>query len=158
MRGLVAAHQYDKAIEQLGKTIEMDQSFYFAHWQLGTAYEMKGSLQEATLEYQKARQLNDDPWVLSLLGHVFAASGRRDEALKALDELKKISKQRYVSGYSFAVVYAVLGDKDQTFQWLEKSCQNREPRITRVKVDPLLDNLHSDPRFADVLQCVGLPQ
>jgi tetratricopeptide (TPR) repeat protein len=154
----IQARQYDKAIEQLRKTIEMDQSFYFAHWQLGVAYEMKGSLQEATLEYQKARQLNDDPWVLALLGHVSAAAGRKDEALKTLDQLKEISNHRYVSGYGFAIIYAGLGEKNQAFQWLERSCQDHEGRITRIKVDPLLDSLRSDPRFADLERRVGLLQ
>ena len=154
----IQAHQYDKAIEQLLKTVEMDQSFYFAHWQLGTAYEMKGDFQNAIAEYQRARQLNDDPWVLALLGHVYAATGRRDEALKILDQLKQTSRQRFVYAYGFALVYAGLGEKDQAFQWFEKSYQDREPRITRIKVDPLLDNLHSDPRFADLVRRVGLPQ
>ncbi len=154
----IQAHQYDKAIEQLRKTIEMDQSFYFAHWQLGVAYEMKGDFQDAIAEYQKARQLNDDPWVLALLGHVSAVTGRRDEALKILDQLKRISKQRFVYAYGFAVVYAGLGEKDQAFQWLEKSYQDREPRITRIKVDPLMDSLRSDPRFADLERRIGLPQ
>jgi len=154
----IQAHQYDKAIEQLRKTIEMDQSFYFAHWQLGVAYEMKGDFQDAIAEYQKARQLNDDPWVLALLGHVSAVTGRRDEALKILDQLKRISKQRFVYAYGFAVVYAGLGEKDQAFQWLGKSYQDREPRITRIKVDPLMDSLRSDPRFADLERRIGLPQ
>ena len=154
----IHAHQYDKAIEQLRKTIEMDQSFYFAHWQLGVAYELKGDFKDAIAEYQKARQLNDDPWVLALLGHVSAATGRRDEALKILEQLKQISKQRFVGAYGFALVYAGLGDKDQAFQWLEKSYQDRQGRITRIKVDALFDNLHSDPRFADLVRRVGLPQ
>ncbi|MCA1617587.1 MAG: tetratricopeptide repeat protein, partial [Acidobacteria bacterium] len=61
----IFARQHDKAIEQLRKTIEMDQSFYYAHWRLGEAYEMKGSFRDAIAEYQKARQLNDDPKVLA---------------------------------------------------------------------------------------------
>jgi serine/threonine-protein kinase len=154
----IQARQYDKAIEQLQKTIEMDQSFYFAHWQLGVAHEMKGDFQNAIAEYQKARQLNDDPWVLALLGHVSAAIGRRDEALKILDQLKQISKQRFVHPYGIALVYAGLGEKDQAFQWLEKSYQDHEPRITRLKVDPLMDGLRSDPRFADLVKRIGLPQ
>ncbi len=154
----IQAHQPDKAIEQLRKTIAMDESFYFAHWILGTAYEMTGAVPEAIAEYQKARQLNDDPWVLALLGHALATSGKRDEALKILDQLKQISRQRYVNAYNFALVYAGLGERDQAFQWLEKSYQDREPRITRLKVDPLLGDLHSDPRFADLVRRVGLPQ
>ena len=152
----VQARQYDKAIEQLRKTIEMDQNFYLAHWLLGMAYEMKGSLREATLSYQTAKQLNDDPWVLSLLAHVSVASGKRDQALKILSELKQISKQRYVSAYGFAIIYAALGEKDQAFQWLEKSYDNGEARITRIKVDPLVDNLRSDSRLADLQRRIGL--
>jgi eukaryotic-like serine/threonine-protein kinase len=154
----IQAHQYDKAIEQLRKTIEMDQSFYFAHALLGMAYEMKDDVQDAIAEYQKAIQLNDDPFMLALLAHVSATSGKRDEALKLLNQLKEISKRRFVYAYGIALVYAGLGDKDQAFQWLEKSCQDREARITRLKVDPLMDNLRSDPRFESVLRCVGLPQ
>ena len=150
------ARQYDKAIEQLRKTIEMDQSFYYAHWWLGEAYEMKGSLPEAIAEYQKARQLDDDPRMLALLGHVYAASGKRNEASKMLDQLKEIAKQRYVPAYSFAIVYAGLGEKDQAFQWLERSYQDRAFEMTSLKVDPLVDNLRSDPRFADLVRRVGL--
>jgi len=100
----------------------------------------------------------DDPWVLALLGHVSVATGRRDEALKILDQLKQISKQRFVYAYGIALVYAGLGEKDQAFQWLEKSYQDHEPRITRLKVDPLMDSLRADPRFADLVKRIGLPQ
>jgi len=152
------ARQYDNAIEQLRKTIEMDQGFYYAHWRLGLAYEMKGLIQEAIAEYRKARQLDDDPFVLALLGHAYAVSGVRDEALQTVEQLKETSRQRYVSAYSFAVVYAGLGEKDQAFQWLEKAYQDRADDLRQLKVDPLLDNLRPDPRFADLVRRVGLPQ
>ena len=152
----IQAHQYDQATEQLRKTIEMDQGFYFAHALLGTAYQMKGDFQDALAEYQKARQLNDDPFVLALLGQIYAASGRKDEALKILDQLKQLSKQRFVYAYGIALVYARLGDKDQAFQWLEKSLQDHEARINRLKVDPLFDSLRSDPRYGDLIHRIGL--
>jgi len=152
------ARQYDKAIEQLRKTIEMDQSFYYAHWHLGLAYELKGSLQEAIAEYQKARQLDDDPWVLALLGHASAVSGKRDEASKILDQLKEMAKQRYVPAYGFAIIYAQLGEKDEAFRWLEKCYQDHSNDLIGLKIDPFLDSLRSDPRFADLVRRVGLPQ
>ena len=152
------ARQYDNAIEQLRKTIEMDQGFYYAHWRLGLVYEMKGSNQEAIAEYRKARQLDDDPFVLALLGHAYAVSGERAEALKTVEQLKEISQQRYVSAYSFSVLYGGLGEKDQAFQWLEKAYQDRADDLRQLKVDPLLDNLRSDPRFTDLVRRVGLPQ
>jgi len=152
----IQARQYDRAIEQLRKTVEMDQSFYFAHALLGIAYQMKGYSQDAIAEYQKARQLNDDPFVLALLGDIYAVSGRKDEAMKILDQLKQLSKQRFVFAYSVALVYVGLGDKDQAFQWLEKSFQDREARINRLKVDPLFDSVRSDARYADLIYRIGL--
>ena len=152
----IFAHEYDKAIEQLRKTIEMDQSFYFAHLNLGIAYEMKGSFPQALAEYQIAMRFGDDPSILGLIGHAYGMSGRRDEALKTIDEMKEISKQRYVPAYAFAEGYAGLGEKDPAFEWLEQSYQNRAPDLITFKFDPLFDNLHSDPRFADLVKRVGL--
>jgi TolB-like protein/Tfp pilus assembly protein PilF len=154
----IYARQYDKAIEQLRKTIEMDQSFYYAHRLLGQAYELKGSYPDAITEYQKAKQLNDDPIVRALLGHVYAASGRRDEALKTITQLTEIARQRYVSAYSVAIIYAALGEKDQALNWLEKGYEERATKMTFLKIEPFLDNLRSDPRFAALVRRVGLPQ
>src|SRR6266498_3205988 len=154
----IYARRYDKAIEQLRKTIEMDPSFYYARWRLGTAYELKGSLHEAMTEYQNARALNDDPTVLALMGRAYAASGKRDEASRTLDQLKEIAKHRYVPAYAFALLYAGLGEKDQAFQWLERGYQDRAFDMPYLKVDPLIDSLRSDPRFEDLLRRVGLPQ
>jgi len=151
----IYARRYDKAIEQLGKTIEMDPSFYYARWRLGMAYELKGSLHEAITEYQNARALNDDPTVLALMGHAYAASGKRDEASRTLDQLKQIARQRYVPAYAFALLYAGLGEKDQAFQSLERGYQDRASDMPYLKVDPLIDSLRSDPRFADLLRRVG---
>jgi serine/threonine-protein kinase len=152
------ARQYDKAIEQLLKTIEMDESFYYAHYELGMAYEMKGDYQQAIASYKQARQLNTDPRVLALLGHAYASSGRRDEALKVLNQLKETAKQQYVPAYHFVIVYVGLGDKDQAFQWLEQTYQDRTSRMTILGVDPYLDPLRSDPRFSDLVRRVGLQQ
>ncbi len=152
----IFAGQYDKAIEQLRKTLEMDQSFYYAHWCLGLAYEMKGAFREAQGEYEKALQLNDDPYIVALLGHLFATSGDEDQALKALRQLEEISRQRYVPPYSFAIVYAELNQKDQAFQWLEKCYQERCIQMIGIKFDPLIKNLRSDPRLAELGRRVGI--
>jgi TolB-like protein/Flp pilus assembly protein TadD len=152
----IYARQYDKAIEQLRKTIDMDQTFYYAHWQLGVAYELKGSFPQAIAAYQKANQLSDNPALLALLGHAYAGSGQRDEALKKLNQLKETGKQRYVSPYSWAIIYSGLGDKDQAFNSLEKGYQDRIAKMAFLKIEPLFDNLHSDKRFADLVHRIGL--
>ncbi len=86
--------------------------------------------------------------MLGLFGHAYASSGNKTEALKALDQLKELSRRRYVSTYSFALVYLGLGDKDEALRWLEQSYQERAGAdIGWIRVDPLLDPLRSDPRF-----------
>jgi Flp pilus assembly protein TadD len=120
------------------------------------AYEMKGFYVEAVAQYKKARELNNDPRVLALLSHAYAASGRRNEALKMLGELKELANQRYVPAYNFAIVYAGLKEYDEAFEWLEKSYQDRASRMTILQVDPFLDNLRADPRLADLIGRVGL--
>jgi len=141
------SRRYDEAMEQLRKTLEMDPNFYFARRHLGSVFAVKGALEAAIGEYQKARALNDDARVLALLGYAYASSGNKTEALKILDQMKELSKQRYVSAYGFALVYLGLGDKEEALRWLEQSYQDRFPEITRIKVEPLLDPLRGDPRF-----------
>lgn len=150
------AGRYDQAIEQFRKTLEMDPNFFFAHWNLAIAYALNGNFREALVECEAARRLGDDPSVLGLVGRVLSVSGKRDQALRTLDQMKEISKQRYVSPYVFAQVYASLGDKDQAFQWLEKSYQEHAVDLCLFKIDPQLENLRADPRFTDLVRRTGL--
>lgn len=142
------ARRYDEAIAQQRKTLEMDPRFYYARFNLAMALKAKGDLNAAIAEYQKAYALDDDPWVLGLLANAYALSGNKTEARKILDQLKEISRQRYVSAYSYVIVYPGLGDKEEALRWLEQSYQDRAGSdIGWMRVEPLLDPLRSDPRF-----------
>ena len=153
------ARRYDEAIEQLRKTVEIDPGFYYAHWNLGSALAAKGAISAAIEEYQKARALNDDPFVLGQLGHAYASSGNKVEAEKILDQLKELSKERYVSAYSFALVYLGLGNKEEALRWLEKSYQDRTGNdLVYFRVEPLLDPLRGDPRFEELVTKVFAPK
>jgi TolB-like protein/Tfp pilus assembly protein PilF len=151
------ARRYDEAIQQLRKTLEIDQNFFVAHHYLGSAYAMKGDYSNALSEYQKAHQLNgNDPHVVALTGRLYAITGRRAEALATIAQLKSMASERYVPDYSIALVYAALGDKDQAFELLEKSYRDHTVDMLTLYYDPLIDNLRSDPRFADLQRRVGL--
>jgi TolB-like protein/Tfp pilus assembly protein PilF len=153
------AGRYDEAIEQLRKTLEMDPGFYYAHGALGLALELKGALDAAIEEYEKARALNDNPSILGLLGHAYASSGNKTEAVKILEQLQELSKQRYVSAYGLAIVYLGLGDKEETLRWLQKSYQDRAGAdIARIKVGRFLDPLRGDPRFEALVTKVFAPK
>jgi len=142
------ARRYDEAIAQLRKTLEMDPGFYIAHLVLGQVLDAKGARDAAIVECQKARALNDDPSVLGVLARAYGLSGNKMEAEKILDQLKKLSQERYVSAYSFALIYLGLGDKEEALRWLEQSYQDRAGSdIGFIRVDPLLDPLRGDPRF-----------
>ena len=142
------ARRYDEAIAQLRKTLEMDPGFYIAHLVLGQVLDAKGARDAAIVECQKARALNDDPAVLGVLGRAYGLSGNKMEAEKILDQLKKLSQERYVSAYSLALTYLGLGDKEEALRWLEQSYQDRAGSdIGYIRVDPLLDPLRGDPRF-----------
>jgi TolB-like protein/Flp pilus assembly protein TadD/class 3 adenylate cyclase len=151
------ARRYDDAIEQLHKTLEMDPNFYFAHRHLGSVLVIKGNFREAIEEYHKAEALNNDPRVLSMLGHAYASSGNKPEALRILEQMKDLSKRQYVPAQGFAIVYLALGDKSEAVHWLEQSYQDRYPEVTRILIDPLLDPLRGDPRFKALAAKIFLP-
>jgi TolB-like protein/Tfp pilus assembly protein PilF len=142
------ARRYDEAIKQLRKTVDLDPGFYYAHWNLGSALAANGDLAGAIEEYEKARSLNDDPSMLGLLGNAYAAAGKKAEAIKIHDELEALSRKRYVSDYSFAIVNLGLGYRDEALRRLQSSYQDRAGDSLRfIRVDPLLDPLRLDPRF-----------
>jgi serine/threonine protein kinase/Flp pilus assembly protein TadD len=156
---LYYSRRYDEAIAQLEKTVNLEPRYYNAYLYLGQAYEQKKIYQQAIATFQKGlAQSERHPKLLASLGHAYALSGERDKANKVLDEMREMSKRRYVSPYLFAVVYVGLGDKDQAFAWLEKAYQDRSVLLIWLRVEPLFDSLRDDPRFAELLRRVGLSQ
>lgn len=156
-RILYFAREYDKAIEQCENTLEMDPNSGGAHFFLSRSYKQKGMYREALAELEKARgPLGDGAEVLSLIGYTYAVAGRQVEAQKVLQELQAQSNQRYVSPYHVAMVYAGLGEQDKAFERLEKAYEDREGRMTILKVAPEFDSLRSDPRYADLMRRIGL--
>ena len=112
---------------------------------------------QAVVTFQELNKVAPDNG-LAFLGRAYALAGKTDEARKTLAQLKELSARRYVSPYRVAMIYAALGDKEQTFAWLEKAYQQRLHNMIFLKVEPELDGLRSDPRFATLVQQVGLNQ
>jgi eukaryotic-like serine/threonine-protein kinase len=151
--------RYDQAIDQYRKALALDPTFVPAHWQLGLAYEQKAMYAQAIAEFQTAMSLSGrSPLYTASLAHAYAVVGNRGEVGKLLDELNEVSKRRYVASYQLAVVYAGLGEKDNTFKQLENAYAERSGSLIYLNLDPRLKNLHSDPRFADLVRRIGLPQ
>jgi len=153
---LYLAGRNDEAIAHCKRLLDVDPNFFPAHRYMGLAYEQKGMLKEAIDEFEQGVKLSGSPLMLSLLGHAYAASGKKAEAERILSDLDQQKQQRYVSPYTIATIYAGLGDKDQAFKMLEKAFEERDIWLMNLKVDPVLIGLHSDQRFRDLLQRIGL--
>ena len=156
---LVFTRQWDPAIEQLRSAKELDPTFWFAPCFLGRAYEHKGRLPESIAEFQLALELEkDNPEIWSGLGHAYALSGKKVEAQRVLAHLKELSVHSYVAPFDFAVIYAGLGEEDQAIAWLNRAYTDRSYYMAvYLTTDARLDSLRSDPRFADLLRRVRLP-
>jgi TolB-like protein/tRNA A-37 threonylcarbamoyl transferase component Bud32 len=152
------AREYDQAIEQFQKTLELDQNFPPPHLFLTAAYEQKGMYGEAIAEHKNSILLTAGMELSQAgLGHIYAVSGKKSEALAVVHELKQLSGQGYVAATGIALIYAGLGDKDQAFAWLEKGYEEHAFQMQWLKIEPRWDSLRSDPRFQDLIQRVGLP-
>jgi len=158
------ARQYDRSVEVLQKIIDMEPNFPAAHSVLGNAYAQQGMYEHAMIEYQKVLELSKGVTVVetamkAIIAHAYARWGKRSKALKMLDLVTKASaKGISVSLYSIAGIYAALGQSEPAFEWLNKAYEQHDLQLVSLKVDPTLDGVRSDPRFADLVRRVGLPQ
>jgi DNA-binding winged helix-turn-helix (wHTH) protein/TolB-like protein/Flp pilus assembly protein TadD len=154
------ARRYDEAIDQLRKTLELDANFLPAVAFLDMAYERKGMDQEFIASYQKEMILSGySPAEAAAFREIYFKSGMHGFWLKILAWLKQEQvKRKYLAPIHMALGYVFLGQKDQAFAWLEKAYAERSGWMVHLKVDPRFDSLRSDPRFADLVRRVGLPQ
>ncbi|MEP6637094.1 MAG: winged helix-turn-helix domain-containing protein [Acidobacteriota bacterium] len=154
---LLYAGQTDEALARFQKTFELDPNFWLAHLFASRAYSEKRMYAEAIAEARKARELTDVGHPTALLAYALAKSGKQAEARGLLEELLKLSSERYVPSYNIAVVYDGLDEREETLAWLERAFKDRDARLLTLKVDPTWNDLRDDSRFKDLMRRVGLP-
>ena len=159
---LYFARHYDQAIEQAKRVLEMDPQFPLARLVLVWSHVQNREYGAAIDEARKETQVpGAGPDVESTLAATYALAGKPDQARQLLHRLKAES-ERHGSGQFFfaptAAVYAALGEKEQAFSCLERDYLNHNGGLTLIKVQPFLNSLHEDPRFADLVRRIGLPR
>jgi TolB-like protein/DNA-binding winged helix-turn-helix (wHTH) protein/Flp pilus assembly protein TadD len=155
---LYFVRKYDEALVQLRRVLELDPGFVSAHnWISDTLLE-KQSYHDAIEELEKTKSFREERVYIRQTAYLYARMGRRAEARAALRKSLDLSKGKQVSSGAVALTHAALGDKEETFQWLEKAYTERSSFMTSLKYWSVLDQMRGDPRFADLLRRVGLPQ
>ncbi len=166
---LSMARRYDEAIEQGKKTLEIDSGWDFARSELVDAYIFKGSYEEALALVEKHNQNSNRTAQekasimqdIAKTRNAFRKSGAEGFWRQELELLKRdLTKGAEVSPFILAENYARLGEKDEAFKWLSKAVDENDlgdSGISLLKVYPGFDNLHSDPRFTELMKRMNLP-
>jgi len=148
----IYARQFDKALDQAKKTYDLDPSLITAQNWICHAYNVNGMYEESLRISEKNNLL------YSAQSYAYAKSGRRTEAEATLKRWLEFGKTRYIAYYWLAITYAALGEKDLAFAALEQAYKEHDWFLPRIKVDPYMDPLRDDPRFAAILKRLNFPE
>jgi TolB-like protein len=152
-----AAGEFTTAIDRSRHVLDMDGGYVPARRLLGAALLSAGRQDEAVAELTAASGLRrDDPISLAWLAHAKALTGSREEAAAIVSKLEADLGNAYVPGYHLALAHTGLGNLDTAFALLEKACEEREPALLNLNIEPRFDSLQSDPRFNALLQRLRL--
>jgi TolB-like protein/Tfp pilus assembly protein PilF len=153
---LYMAREYDRAIEECRRSMELNANYFLSLYVLGRSYAQKKMYAKALRILEKAIATNSGNLLLvAALGHTHALSGNKAKALGTVNELKILRRKRYVPAIYIAAVYSGMHETEEAFAWLEKSFEERSDGITYLKIERLFDSLRTDPRFPDLLKRVG---
>ncbi|MBV8545580.1 MAG: protein kinase [Acidobacteria bacterium] len=158
-RCLYYAGRDEEAIEQAKHTLDLDPTFPYVYYLEAQIDYRNNKLPEALALMQRAMQMEGHKQLLvTNWGMINARAGNRDEALRAMAELRARAVGTYTLPLFLARIYAALGNNDEAMKNLEQVYNDRSESAVWLKVDPSLDTVRSDPRFIALMRKVGLPQ
>ena len=151
---LYYARRYDDSVKLLEQILALDERADAARGLLVRNLIAKGDYDRAIAEYD--RRPMQVPGSNAFRAQALALSGQRAEALAELDRLLELSKQHYVAAYDIALIHAALADTEDAFVWLERALEDRSTQVVFLAQEPMFDALHADPRFASLVQRIGI--
>jgi serine/threonine protein kinase/tetratricopeptide (TPR) repeat protein len=152
------ARQYDQAVEQLLRTVELDPNYPMTYWILGLLYRKTARSDLAISAGEKGVNLSGgSPLMRAALAQSYAEAGRPKDARQILDDLTTLAQHKYVAPHFFAGIHIGLGENDRALEYLEKSYAEHCHWLIYLHIDPSMDSLRDNPRFQELLRRVGLP-
>jgi tetratricopeptide (TPR) repeat protein len=137
--------EYDKAITECQKCVEVDPNFLVGLYVMAMAYTQKKQYDDALPLILRATELSGRaPFYLGLLGQIYAETGRTADVESVLAELDERGRTSYIPPHCYVYIHASLGDKDQAFAWQDKACIDGAPPF--YFMSPGIASLHDDPR------------
>lgn len=146
------ARDYETAIRRYRATLDLDPDFSWARFLHGLALAQTGKLTEAIAEFEAAMRISGrSTKILGAVGHAAGMAGDSERARAVLAELEQMARERYVSSYATALVHIGLRDYDAAFTCLDKAVEERAGYLVYLNVDPAVDPIRDDARFAELL-------
>jgi tetratricopeptide (TPR) repeat protein len=147
---------YVRALELLRQAYELGPPFSVP-WEVG-AYIQNRLFNQALAELEKAkRERKNDPILIYSTGMIYAAQGKQADALQIIKELDEMSGASLGQAHWIAKIYAALNEKELALRWLERGLAAGAIGLF-YEDEPVWDPIRSDPRFADLLRRIGIPQ
>jgi tetratricopeptide (TPR) repeat protein len=158
-QSLSNAGRNDEALDRLRKTSELAPNFWMPHLFASGAYIEKGMYDEAVAEAQLATKLSPFQTAsVAYEAYALAKSGKQDQARVKLNDLLELSRKRFVPPFHIALIYSGLGEQNEALGWLERAFDQRDPKITFLKVNRKLNSLRNEPRFIDLMRRMGFDE
>jgi serine/threonine protein kinase/tetratricopeptide (TPR) repeat protein len=157
---LFHARHYDQAIEQLQKTVELDPNHVRAREFLVFAYAHAGRSDSAIAECAVIASLPPPGKLVSRMAqaYVYALLGKSEEARKIMEEVRSGNEDNLPLLWRASQIYAILNERDQAFELLNRLCDARFGLVVFFKGYPSFDNLRADPRYGELSRRIGLPE
>jgi len=153
------AGRYDDALDQVTRTLELDQNFRGAKWNCGVLNSFKGNYDKAIEIFEDLRdKYGEDPKALAPLGFAYAVSGNREKAVECIHTLNELSINNpdISLNLDYAIIYRGLNERDKMYCHLEKALAEKVGGVIFLKSHPEWKKLSGDPRYRDLLKRIGV--
>jgi tetratricopeptide (TPR) repeat protein len=150
--------KYDLAMKEFQACLEMEPKYALTHIWFARLYQAKKMYPEAIAEYRETlKAIPNWPVALAGIGNIYGEQGKKREAFEVLDTLNSLTSRQFVTSYGIALVFTGMGDKDKTFDWLNKAYDERSNFLVWLHRDPRWASIRSDKRYTELARKLGLP-